>query len=273
MQTNNHTNQPTKKHLAKIISVVNQKGGVGKTTTTMNLATSLAIMDKKILVIDLDPQSNATTGLGIDASDFEESSYDFLINQGKGPETIQVSSIPGLDIIPTTMDLSGAEVELANLEGREFYLKKALADKVQLYDYIFIDCPPSLGLLTINALVASTEVLIPLQCEYFALEGLSHLIRTLNLVKESMNPDLEIKGIVLTMYDARNNLSKMVEQDVRQHYVDKVYKTVIPRNVKVSEAPSHGLPVILYDTVGLGAQAYIRLAAEIIKQDGVLNNE
>lgn len=254
---------------AKVISLVNQKGGVGKTTTTMNLAASLAIMDKKILVIDLDPQSNASNGMGID-NKTTKTSYDFLIgNFNHLNEVIAKTKIPNLDVIPATMDLSGAEVELANLNGRENYLKNNISNSlINNYDYILIDCPPSLGLLTINALVASNELLIPLQCEYFALEGLSHLMNTVEMIKKSSNKNLNIKGILLTMFDTRNNLSKSIEEDVRNYYKDIVYKTIIPRNIKVSEAPSFGLPVILYDMNCQGSQAYIALAAEIIAKEG-----
>lgn len=255
--------------IAKIVSLVNQKGGVGKTTTTMNLAASLAIMEKKVLVIDLDPQSNASTGMGIENT-ITKTSYDFLIgNFTNLNELIVKTKIPNLDVIPATMDLSGAEVELANLEGRENYLKNNIGRSlINNYDYILIDCPPSLGLLTINALVASSELLIPLQCEYFALEGLSHLMNTVEMIKKSANKNLSIKGILLTMFDTRNNLSKSIEEDVRNYYKDIVYKTIIPRNIKVSEAPSFGLPVILYDMNCQGSQAYIALAAEIIAKEG-----
>lgn len=257
-------------HQAKVIAVVNQKGGVGKTTTTMNLAASLAIMEKKSLIIDLDPQSNSSTGLGVENQN-RVTSYDFILNNTDldYASLIVSTKIPLLDIIPANMDLSGAEIELTDLPGRERCLNRALAklQSINNYDYVFIDCPPSLGLLTLNALVAATEVLIPLQCEYFALEGLSHLEKTIALVKQNLNPSLKIKGILLTMYDSRNNLSKAISEDIRGHYKDLVYQTIIPRNIKVSEATSFGLPVILYDTQCLGAKAYVELAAEIISKE------
>lgn len=249
----------------KIISIVNQKGGVGKTTTTMNLSTALCAMGQKVLIVDLDPQSNSTSGLGVNLEKDHTTSYSLIIGR---PQIIPIATIiPNLYIIPATMDLSGAEIELANVENKEFYLKNAIALFQDNYDYIMIDCPPSLGLLTVNALVASNEIIIPLQCEYFALEGLSHLVKTVQTINISLNPHLRIKGIVLTMHDVRNKLSKMVDRDVRQFYGNLVYKTVIPRNVKISEAPSHGYPVIIYDPSCAGSKSYINLASEIIKQD------
>jgi chromosome partitioning protein len=249
-----------------IISIVNQKGGVGKTTTTMNLATALCAMKKKVLVIDLDPQSNTTSGLGMHVEPLQPTIYDLIIGKSNIKDVIIKTPIPNLSIIPTTIDLSGAEIDLVNMENKEFRLKQAL-DGLKDFDYVFIDCPPSLGLLTVNALVASNDVLIPLQCEYFALEGLSHLVKTIRGINVSLNKELKIRGIVLTMYDSRNNLSKMVNTDVRKYYDKLVYTTVIPRNVKISEAPSHGYPVIIYDPSCVGSKAYIDLAVEVILQD------
>ncbi len=251
--------------MTKIISIANQKGGVGKTTTTINLATALCSVGKKVLIIDLDPQSNASTGLGIDENQRNLTIYDLLISKKYNANVAQKTLIPNLQIIPSTVDLAGAEIEMVDLEMREERLKFIIS-QIEGYDNIIIDCPPALGLLTINGLVASNSVIIPLQCEYFALEGLSSLISTIDSIQNSFNKDLEIQGIVLTMYDNRNSLSALVEKDVRKHMGNKVYSTVIPRNVRVSEAPSHGKPVLLYDVNCLGSRAYINLAKEVINQ-------
>ncbi len=252
---------------AKVIAIVNQKGGVGKTTTTMNLSTALCAMKKRVLIVDLDPQSNSTSGLGVEQDTFHYTSYDLLIQNEDIKKLVIKTPIPNLSIIPATMDLSGAEVELAGLESKEYYLRRSLAQLHDMFDYILIDCPPSLGLLTVNALAAAHEVLIPLQCEYFALEGLSHLVKTVKTINISVNPSLRIRGIILTMYDSRNNLSKMINEDVRKYYGTLVYKTIIPRNVRISEAPSHGYPVLIYDPTCVGSRAYIDLASEVILQE------
>ncbi|WP_420402928.1 ParA family protein [Nisaea sp.] len=255
----------------RILAVVNQKGGVGKTTTTINLATALAACQKKVLVIDLDPQGNASTGLGVPRMNRDEDSYSVLIGASAIADATLETEVPRLSIVPSSQDLSGAEIELVTIEDREFRLREALvrhmAPGTNTYDYILIDCPPSLGLLTLNALVAADAVLVPLQCEFYALEGLSQLMRTVERVRTAFNPDLEIQGVVLTMFDRRNNLSIAVAEDVREHFGDKVYRTVIPRNVRVSEAPSHGLPVIVYDMRCSGSQAYIHLASEVMKRE------
>ena len=252
----------------RIIAIANQKGGVGKTTTAINLATALAAVKQKVLLIDLDPQGNASTGLGINRRERKLDTYQVVIGGTNLKDAIHPTDIPGLDIVPAGMDLSGAELELVDVENRETRLKSALATGAENYDYVLIDSPPALGLLTLNALVAAQAVLVPLQCEFFALEGISHLVKTIERVRQTMNPTLEIQGIVLTMFDRRNNLSDQVSSDVREHFGDKVYKTVIPRNVRVSEAPSFGRPVLMYDMACKGSQAYLRLAGEVLKREG-----
>ena len=255
----------------RVLAVANQKGGVGKTTTTINLATAMVACDMKVLIIDLDPQGNASTGLGIPRLGREKDTYAVLIGAADMAAAAIDSSVPGLSIIPSSAHLSGAEIELVTVEEREYRLREAMVRYLQGvgrdYDYILIDCPPSLGLLTLNALVAADAVLVPLQCEFYALEGLSMLLKTVERVRRAFNPALDIQGVVLTMFDRRNNLSEQVAADVREHLGDKVYRTVIPRNVRVSEAPSHGLPVLVYDMRCAGSQAYIHLASEVIKRE------
>jgi len=247
----------------KIISISNQKGGVGKTTTTINLATSLAAIKKNVLIIDADPQGNASTGLGLAYNDRKPSIYEMIHEKKLLKEGIKETLIPGLKIIGANTDLAAAEVELTNFENREFVFKSIFGE-VDNFDFIFVDCPPALGLLTINSLVASDTTLIPLQSEFFALEGLSALIKTIKLIQQNFNSNLQIEGILLTMLDKRNSLSSLVEKDVRHHFGDQVYRTTIPRNVKISEAPSHGKPALVYDTQAAGSLAYIELAKEVI---------
>ena len=251
----------------RVIAIANQKGGVGKTTTAINLGTALAAVHKQVLIIDLDPQGNASTGLGIPQADRFPNTYDVLSGEVPVGAAAMECLVPGLHIVPAGVDLSGAEVELVEAERREFFLKAALTRVRPSFDYVLIDCPPALGLLTINALVAADAVLVPLQCEFFALEGISHLLRTIERVKKTLNPTLNIQGIVLTMYDKRNRLSELVAGDVRSHFGGVVYETVIPRNVRISEAPSHGRPVLIYDTGCAGSRAYLALAAEILRQE------
>ena len=245
-----------------IVAVANQKGGVGKTTTSVNLAASLAAADKATLLIDCDPQGNASSGVGVKKSDVEVSIYDVLIGRAKLGQAIMRSPVKGLDVVPATQDLVAAELELVDERDRAIRLKLAIEEVAGNYDYVLIDCPPSLGLLTVNALSAAHRVLVPLQCEYYALEGLTHLMATIDRIKSSTNPGLGVEGVVLTMFDGRNSLTHQVADEVKKHF--RVFETVIPRNVRLSEAPSHGLPALLYDAQSKGAQAYLSLAREFI---------
>jgi chromosome partitioning protein len=252
---------------AKVFSVVNQKGGVGKTTTAINLAATFAGLKKKVLLIDLDPQGNASTGFGVALSQRQKTIYEVLIGECEIEQAIIPTKFSNLKIVTSTVDLSACEIELVSVERREYLLRKALKKLVSEFDYIVIDCPPSLGILTINALTASDSVLIPMQCEFFSLEGLSHLLTTLDLVKDNLNHHLNISGIVLTMHDRRNKLTEQVEFDVRDFLKEKVYENVVPRNIKLSEAPSHGLPGVAYDARCAGSVAYIKLAKEVLKRE------
>lgn len=252
--------------MARIIALANQKGGVGKTTTAMNLAASLATLEKKVLLIDADPQANASSGLGVDLAQVDCSIYNCLIDKVDAMEAIYTTDIEGLDIIPSHIDLVGAEIEMLQLKDREKVIKRLLQPLQNEYDYILIDCSPSLGLITVNALTAADSVVIPVQCEYFALEGISKLLNTIRIIKNSLNPDLEIEGFLLTMYDSRLRLANQIYNEVKTHFQELVFKTVIQRNVKLSEAPSHGLPVILYDADSAGAKNHLALAKEIVEK-------
>ncbi|MDI9242702.1 ParA family protein [Fusibacillus kribbianus] len=253
--------------MGRIIAIANQKGGVGKTTTAINLSACLAEAGKKVLTIDLDPQGNTTSGLGVNKNEQEKTTYELLIGQNSIEECLLKEVLPGLDVLPSNVNLSGAEIELIGIRQKEFILKKEI-DKVRdNYDFVIIDCPPSLNMLTVNAMTTADTVLVPIQCEYYALEGLSQLIHTINLVKQRLNPNLELEGVVFTMYDARTNLSLQVVENVKSNLKNTVYKTIIPRNVRLAEAPSHGMPITLYDSRSAGAESYRLLAEEVIQRD------
>ena len=250
--------------MGRIIAVANQKGGVGKTTTTINLSACLAEQGQKVLVIDVDPQGNTTSGLGIDKNNTENTVYELMLGEASIDDCIYKSVMDDLDVIPSNVNLAGAEIELIDIDDREYILKKIVNSLKEKYDFILLDCPPSLSMLTVNAMTAANTVLVPIQCEYYALEGLSQLIRTINLVKQKLNPELEIEGVVFTMYDARTNLSLQVVENVKANLKQTVYKTIIPRNIRLAEAPSHGLPINLYDSKSAGAESYRLLAEEVI---------
>lgn len=251
-------------NMGRIIAVANQKGGVGKTTTTINLSACLAEQGQKVLVIDVDPQGNTTSGLGIDKNNTENTVYELMLGEALIDDCIYKSVMDDLDVIPSNVNLAGAEIDLIDIDDREYILKKIVNSLKEKYDFILLDCPPSLSMLTVNAMTAANTVLVPIQCEYYALEGLSQLIRTINLVKQKLNPELEIEGVVFTMYDARTNLSLQVVENVKANLKQTVYKTIIPRNIRLAEAPSHGLPINLYDSKSAGAESYRLLAEEVI---------
>ena len=257
--------------MAKVIAIANQKGGVGKTTTSINLSTCVAERGKKVLLIDIDPQGNATSGVGIAKQSDDNSIYDVLVNDENMVNIIKPTVVKNLFVCPSSINLAGAEVELVPLMARETRLKKAIEEleQEQKYDYIFIDCPPSLGLITLNAFAAASSVLVPIQCEYYALEGLGQLVNTIRLVQKNLNQDLEIEGVVMTMYDSRTKLSSQVAEEVRKYFDNKVFDTVIPRNIRLSEAPSHGLPITIYDPLSKGARTYKKLAKELLKNNKI----
>ena len=250
--------------MARIVAIANQKGGVGKTTTAVNLAAGVALLGKRVLLVDMDPQGNATSGLGVDPRSLQRTVYNCLVNYVKFQEAVHVTEVNGLSLLPANADLSGAEIEMVNIEEREKLLRHFLRDIEQLFDVIFLDCPPTLGILTVNALVAARSILVPVQCEYYAMEGLSRLVGNIDRVRQSFNPELQLEGIVLTMFDARNTLARQVVDQVREHFKEVVYSTMIPRNVTLAEAPSYGRPAMLYNVASAGAQAYLSLAKEFV---------
>lgn len=253
--------------MGRIIAIANQKGGVGKSTTAINLAACLAEKEQKVLIVDIDPQGNATSGLGVSKDDVENTIYQVMLGTISVDDAIQKDVFDNLDVLPSNVNLAGAEIELIDVENREYILKNILYDIKDRYDYIVLDCPPSLSMLTVNAMTAADTVLVPIQCEYYALEGLTQLIHTINLVKRKLNPELELEGVVFTMYDARTNLSLQVVENVKENLGQNIYKTIIPRNVRLAEAPSHGLPINIYDSKSAGAESYRLLAEEVMNQN------
>ena len=253
--------------MGRIIAIANQKGGVGKSTTAINLAACLAEKEQKVLIVDIDPQGNATSGLGVSKDDVENTIYQVMLGTINADDAIQKDVFDNLDVLPSNVNLAGAEIELIDVENREYILKNILYDIKDRYDYIVLDCPPSLSMLTVNAMTAADTVLVPIQCEYYALEGLTQLIHTINLVKRKLNPELELEGVVFTMYDARTNLSLQVVENVKENLGQNIYKTIIPRNVRLAEAPSHGLPINIYDSKSAGAESYRLLAEEVMNQN------